>query len=228
MLNISTHHVVAWPQPQPAIPGVAPVAAVGAARPTQDGRRETQAGLGGERGAQSAARNALSPFDPAEPGLEPAAVLPRGSSGGKDALPDRSASELARPGKAEQIEQAREQAEQAREQSPASEQLQEVLTSVWQASAAVVDRMLGRQSAAQPGAALASVQGGAGPSSPIAAPTSAAVAMPLAPAAVDETGLLEPLVSAPQAQAQSLVVYDENGNGSRSAPQAGSLVSERV
>jgi hypothetical protein len=47
MINISTNHAVSWPQPVSA--AVAPVSAVTAVKPVQEGRGDGQASLGGGR-----------------------------------------------------------------------------------------------------------------------------------------------------------------------------------
>lgn len=127
-------------------------------------------------------------------------------------------------------QQAQRDAHAARERDQrAMEHLREVLTSVWQASAAVVDRALGRENTEAP----------PGPRSDTApdlsqvAATLVARRAPLStasrPAPTAPTG--QPWVpDAPQDEtaAGEVVAYDERGNSSLMPLEAGSLISHRV
>lgn len=237
MINISTNHPVSWPQA--SAPVVAPVSAVTAVKPVQDGRGESQAGLGGGRGGavaqrREAARGAATE-SPASP--EAAPLLPREAAKGAATAPTNAAQKREQAA-AKQAEQA-EQAQKAEEQSKKL-QLQEVLTSVWQASAAVVDRVLGRPSGAD-----ADVPGTQSDTSPSLGVLSAmqtprklmAPEQPAQPAVEplpwpvmpeDSSAAQAPAIDVDPRPVQEVVAYDEHGNSSLAPLEAGSLVSERV
>ena len=239
MINISTNHAVSWPQPVSA--AVAPVSAVTAVKPVQEGRGDGQASLGGGRQGASAqtqrregGRNAgvevsVSP--------EAAPLLPREAAQDAATAPSDAAMKKEQAA-AKQAEQA-DQAQKAEEQSKKL-QLQEVLTNVWQASAAVVDRVLGRTTGAD-----ADAPGNQSDTSPSIGVVSAMqtprkVAVPEQAARPPVEPLPWPVIPEGSAQAEALaadvdprpvqevVAYDENGNSSLAPLEAGSLVSERV
>ena len=146
MLNINTSQPVSWSTaPPPSAVPVAAVPAVGAvqaaARDGQSdpsgrhgqGQGRSQAGLGDGLG-RSAERGSR--------GLQAAPLLPREKSGRDESGSPAAQAEEARV----QAERLEEEEQQAREQAERKLQLQEVLASVWKASAAVVDVVLGRES----------------------------------------------------------------------------------
>lgn len=239
MINISNNHPVSWPQA--SAPVVAPVSAVSAVKPVQDGRGDGQAGLGGGRGGaatpaqrREAARNAGSE-PPAGP--EAAPLLPReANKGSADAPSDMALKrEQAEAKKAEQAERAQKAEEQSKKL-----QLQEVLTSVWQASAAVVDRVLARSSAGE--ADAVGNQSDTSPSLGVASAmlTPRKVVAPEQPALPpveplpwpvmpeDSSAAQAPVIDVDPRPVQEVVAYDEHGNSSLAPLEAGSLVSERV
>ena len=141
MLNIASSTAVHWPtSPSPSVAAVASVTAVA---PAQRSGSENRSGMGAERDHQpSVAAHSPQVQRPAQgeapPDVQAAPLLPRQKPEG-DQGKDRSAieSEIAK-------EQALET--QAAEEARAAQkaQLIEVLSSVWKASAAVVDVVLGR------------------------------------------------------------------------------------
>jgi hypothetical protein len=118
-------------------------------------------------------------------------------------------------------EQRKEEEKKAQEQAEQKLQLQEVLATVWKASAAVVDVVLGREG---PGTAAAE--------SVAAAQPAGAVGVPGAPASVAaETdvivGVAEPMPSGARRD-QEPWMYTEQGTGSWEPLETGSLISQRV
>lgn len=249
MINISTSHVVAWPAP--AGPAVAPVSPVTPVQPVRETGRDAQAGFGAGRDGQGAAPRSHAPRTGSpEPdaATEAAPLLPRGygpqgaelrSGSAPDALPGGSAS-TAQQKTAERAEQAaEEQAEAAAERKPP---LQAVLTTVWEASAAVVERALGRLSGAEaevPGVqsdtapdlgALAAAQMNRRPLLLAAAEPAAAQPMPwpVMPPSDEEPSPHVAPEDAGVVAVEDLVAYDEHGKGSRAPIEAGSVISERV
>ncbi|WP_372656865.1 hypothetical protein, partial [Hydrogenophaga sp.] len=179
-----------------------PVAAVqpvaGSARDAQ-----TDAGQGqqtaGRRGGQGSAQRP----DRAE--AQAAPLLPYKPSGGDpDVRTDLENRALVRDD-----QKAAEEKEQAAQQRPA---LQEVLSSVWKASAAVVERVLGSSAASAPGGAV----------------EAAAAVQTRALAPVQSELFAEPVALVEMPSAEQVVAYDEHGNSSLAPLEAGSLVSERV
>ncbi len=229
MLNFSTSNAVSWPTPQGnAVPAVAAVASV---QPVQGAARDAQAGLGAGQD------NAASRHAKGEPGAK---GMPR-----PQREPDTPGG-LAGPStggavaEAEARKVAQEEAEAERRATSRREihkALQETLTNVWQASAAVVDRALGLEPASE----------APGPRSDTAPDLSAAAAAliprrPLPPAARQELPAPAPLPlplaetdssdSAAASQAppspEEVVAYDERGNGSVPPPESGSLFDRLV
>jgi len=224
MLNIPNTTAVTWTIPPTSTP-VGPVSAV--QRVSAVGR-ERQAGLGFGQDEQPAARP-NGGGRPAQTTLpqEPAAVplLPRETQ--KDAAGAR------------QVEQQRAAQEVADQEADKAlrEKLQTVLTTVWQASAAVVERALGREPANElPGprpdsAADQSVAGSAllarRPLLPEPALTQQADPLPW-PIMQGETSVQsDPSAPMPLAP-EEIVAYDEKGNTSAAPLEVGSLISHRV
>lgn len=248
MISISTNHTVSWPTPaSPSVPAVSNVAAV---QPVRETGRDAQTGLGAGRDGQTA-----SPRVPAGAGrsdrevaVDGAPLLPRSyGPNGADARAEAGRApgqpEAASPDAQDKAEEARQAtAQQAEEKAAAAErqQLQAVLTNVWQASAAVVERALGRLTGGE--GELSGVSGESA-ADPAGVEGSAAARRPLLPAAVTQPPV-EPLpwpvmpeADAPAAAVgapaelrpvEDVVAYDENGNSSWAPLEVGGLISQRV
>ncbi len=224
MINLtSTSAAVSWPVP-PAASTIVPVVAVPPV-PALPGGRETQTGP--RSGGDGQARAFFSAARGERRGAreEAAPLLPRESAGGQA-----------------EAEAVRRQADQAahaareREQQ-AMQHLKEVLTSVWQASAAVVDRALGVESApgnqsdtapdlSQVAASLISRRAlpaiASAPGRPAEPPASGTAWVP-----GREAGAESPVQADPGAPAD-VVAYDAHGHSSAMPLEAGSLISHRV
>lgn len=243
MISVSTNQVVSWPTP--ASQAVQPVSGVAAVQPVRETGRDGQAGLGAGRDGQTAtprpagARAGGADRETAPP--ESAPLLPRsygrnGAEAAGEAAPAEPAPQQAKE-KAEKAEEARQAAaqQQADEKADAAERLplQAVLTNVWQASAAVVERALVRITGADTDAAGVVRAAGNEPA--------AGARRPLLPPAVTQSPV-EPLpwpvmpateAAVPGAPAEirpveDVVAYDEHGNSSWAPLEAGSLISQRV
>lgn len=215
MLNISTSQPVSWPTAAPVTVALVPaVASVGAAQPSA---RDPQADSG--RGGQGARSGVPSPVrGDQEPGAgvstaQPAPILPNGPKGSERTSPaDNLADARLR------AEQRQEEEQKAREQAEQKPQLQEVLASVWKASAAVVEVVLGREQAAD--AVDAAAASGARDSG-------AANQRPVAnDAQVDLPGI--EAVPAALRREQAPVAYTEQGASTWQSLETGSLLSRRV
>lgn len=241
MLNISATPAVSWPAAPSA--AVAPVSAVTAVQPTQGRSREAQTETGQgrghlpERARHSPGHGAGRVAAPHEkPMVEAAPLLPY--------KPD---------GSVERTEKAPPEAAQAKQDQTKEEveqrrlKLQEVLSSVWKASAAVVDIVLGRDLArsVDPGVDALGNQSDTAPDlsavtasmikrevvrpARAAIPETPALPMPsghtTAATATDASAAVEVVVTPPP---QTVVSYDENGASNLMPLEAGSLVSERV
>jgi hypothetical protein len=230
MLNISTTHPVSWPSPASA--QVAAVSAVEGVRPAQDGRRSGQSSPDAQtpHGGQRHHKDVSTP----ETGRAP--LLPRQSGGDGDrsgriairseAADDDLASRDAGH-HAEQLEAEKAEAQTRREQ------LKAALSEVWKASAAVVDRVLGRDDDAQrsgryaDGAAGVDPVSGAGTSMALKLPAPEPLPWPVMP---KEPAFAVP-GKTPAAEAvptQEVVAYDEHGNSSLAPLETGVLVDQRV
>ena len=212
MLSITTSQPMSWPTAPPApVAAVPAVPGVGAAQPSA---RDPQAdsGRGGQgfrNGSPAAARSGQEPAAGA-PTAQPAPILPRER---KDAERHSPADDLADAKlRAEQIQ---EEEQKAREQAEQKLQLQEVLATVWKASAAVVDVMLKREHGAVNGVES---------EGQTASPTS--VPRPQDAVQADLPGV-EP-VPAGLRREQEPVAYTEQGTSSWAPLEAGSLISHRV
>lgn len=229
MINLtSTSAAVSWPVP-PAASTIVPVVAVPPV-PALPGGRETQTGPRSGGDGQARAFFSASRGERRGAREEAAPLLPRESAGGQAA------------GAPAEAEAARRQADQAahaareREQQ-AMQHLKEVLTSVWQASAAVVDRALGVESApgnqsdtapdlSQVAASLISRRAlpaiASAPGRPAAPPASGTAWVP-----GREADAESPAQAGPGAPAD-VVAYDAHGHSSAMPLEAGSLISHRV
>lgn len=223
MISFTTSQPVHWPPA--ASPVVAPVAIVSAVQPTQALSRDTQTGTntGGRDGQAQATRVASGGKDAAESTAPPTApLLPREQAEGNR--------ESAPASQAEAAEKAERLAAEAQAQEKAAQKLplQDVLTSVWKASAAVVDVVLGREQQLQ--AAAAESATGVGPSAaiaPVASDTSPAqVTATVVPTAVPNNAA--PTQPGEGRSGQEPVAYTEQGTSSWAPLEAGSLISRRV
>ncbi len=204
MINIAQPSPAAWSPP--ASGATAPVAAVAAIRPLQESARNGQPGAGRERelpASRTERRAVAGDGTRATPGR---AESTRGAAG--DVLARREAEQAARRVAAEDA------AEEARRA-----QRQELLTNVWKASAAVVERVLGLDEGAAVSPAAAT-----GPASPGRQPVEQlALPWPVMPqdAASSRT---RPDFPAPQ----DVVAYDERGNSNLASVETGVLLSRRI
>lgn len=229
MLNISTHLSVSWPQP--AGQAVAPVTAVTAVQPVQQGGRNSPSGPDAGRHTPSAglddkSQRSGSPARPASASPLPG-ELPSDSAvaGQRDAAAEREAEQAAAQAAAQKA------ADEARHQ-----QLQDVLSNVWKASAAVVDRVLGRDAAmgatpeAGPAGETLSTRSPLAPA-PVAGAAGSGQApidpLPWPPMPEGSAGG-DPTAAAPGRAGQDVVAYDEHGNSSWAPLEAGALISRRV
>ena len=110
---------------------------------------------------------------------------------------------------------------QQAEEAARREQMQSVLTNVWKASAAVVDRVLGRDDAA-PGGVPASGAAGAAERGPVRAQPAEQLSLPW-PVQPQERA-----VPSAMAEGRVPVAYDERGNSSLAPLEPGALISRRV
>lgn len=216
MLNISTSQPVSWPTAAPV--AVAPVPAVSSVGAAQPSARDPQAdsgrgGQGARGGVPSAPRSAQDAASGA-PAVQHAPILP---SSRKDAERTTPADYLADA--QQRAEQRQEEEQKAREQAEQKRQLQEVLATVWKASAAVVDVVLGREqeTAAVEAAAASGAKDGAAASQ---RPVNGAEAQGHLPG-------IEPVPAALRRE-QEPVTYTEQGASSWPPLETGSLLSRRV
>jgi hypothetical protein len=230
MLNISSTTAVSWPTPLST--AVAPVTPVAAVQPVQasggsDGQTQTAFGREGRAPRQhgNAGPDARGPVEAAAP------QVPRDPN----ALPKAPT-----PPDATTQRQARQEAAKLAEQEKAKdrraiEHLQTMLSNMWEASAAVVDRALGREPAA-PGnqsdtapdlsqvAAATIPRKPLVPDRPQAKPAQEPLPWPTGAGGVDGEDLAPPI----EVHGGEVVAYDERGNSSPAPMEAGSLISHRV
>ena len=229
MINISTTSPVSWPAPPSAT--VAPVGAAPAIQPVKSGGREAQDELESRREA----RRTRAPVDEEGSVATPQPTRPGAS--------DPQASAHARQeAAAQRAEQAIKKAEADKaSHRKAMDRLQEALTSMWAASAAVVEQALGLESK---GEALPGNQSDTAPDlSAVAASTMQRRLLPGAKSgAQPEQAAAEnmpwPVMpqSAEEATAElvpevlggEVIAYDENGQSSLAPLEAGTLLSEKV
>lgn len=215
MLNISTSQPVSWPTAAPVT--VAPVPAVASVGAAQPSARDPQAdsgrgGQGARSGVPSQVRSDQAPGAGAA-NAQPAPILPNARKDGERGSPaDYLADARLR------AEQRQEEEQKAREQAEQKPQLQEVLATVWRASAAVVDVVLGREQAADAvDAAAASGVRDIGPGNPRPVANDAQVDLPGIEA-----------VPAALRREQEPVAYTEQGASTWQSLETGSLLSRRV
>lgn len=218
MFSISSSQPVSWPSaPSTA---VAPVVAVPSVGATASSARDAQADSGrsgtGSRGASLPGAVKSSGDAAAPPGAQAAPLLPRERS-------DESANASAFETEEAHAEQRKEAEKKAQEQAANKLQLQDVLESVWKASAAVVDVVLGREAAL---AAAGPVDGVSDASSLTADP----LGDPVPAARVSGESLPATGASGPQSprREQEPMMYTEQGTSSWAPLESGSLISRRV
>lgn len=219
MINIASSQPVHWPVSSTAVT-VVPVAAVSAVTPAQRSQGEGQSGMGSDRqdaSARNAHHNKGAAPDKATERTQAAPLLPRARS--KEAEEASAAQTISdeRPSAQEMKE-----AEEAR--SANTLKLMDVLSTVWQASAAVVDNALGRRREDDSGAKAdaANAANAAGSASAANKPASISDTerrSAHASAADDGFDLLGP---------EPPVAYTEQGASEWSALEPGRLVNKRA
>lgn len=214
MINIASSQPVHWHTAAP--PTVAPVASVHAVAPAQRSQGDTQSSLGSERDARSAMAQEKRP----NPGknsaaLQAAPLLPREPAQGNPGTPSGGDGAMAK-------EQAREAEEAKADSASKTLKLMEVLSTVWKASAAVVENALG----IEPSADKDGVKG-------VGTSASRALAVPSKPrhqdlaAEVDrpEQDAQDPLVGR---AAGDPVAYTEQGTSSWMPLETGQLLRKQA
>ena len=230
MINISTTSPVSWPAPPST--AVAPVSATAAIKPVQSGGREAQTDV------ESRRETGRKPEADDETGAV-APSLPRSSA---SQAGDQAAVRARQDAAAQRAEQALKKAEadQAGHRK-AMDRLQEVLSSMWAASAAVVDQALGVD---PKGDALPGNQSDTAPDlSAVAASTMSRRLLPGAKTAdapeqaaasnmpwpVMPQGAEEAVADvAPEVPGGEVIAYDENGQSSLAPLETGTLLSEKA
>lgn len=229
MINISTTSPVSWPTPPST--AVAPVSATPAIQPVQSGGREAQADVEARREIRR------KPKTDDETG--PALSLPRSSAPAGD---DKAAVQARQDAAAQRSEQALKKAEADKaSHRKAMDRLQEVLSNMWAASAAVVDQALGLE---PKGEALPGNQSDTAPDlSAVAASTLSRrllpgaktagspeqagadnMSWPVMPQSTDEAAA----ELAPEVPGGEVIAYDEHGQSSLAPLEVGTLLSEKV
>lgn len=229
MLSITSSQPAVWsPPPGPAVTAVSPTAQV---QPVQATARDAQTGGSSGRETSGAAQpvRAGGPrrereTERTEKGALPdaAPLLPRESPDAPDQpeSPERAQAKA----EAEREQQARQAEDKAFKQK-----LQDVISNVWKASAAVVDVALSARNASVPdeAAALSAAEAVSG-TEPVASAAPAALAsavpgVPVQEAANDAVAELAELRAG-----QEVVAYDAAGHSSLAPLEAGTLISRRV
>lgn len=229
MLSISSTQPAIWsPPPGPAVTAVSPTAQV---QPVQATARDAQTGgssgretsgaaqpvrVGGPRRERETERTEKGALPDAAP------LLPRESP---DA-PDQPES----PEKAQaKAEAEREQQARQAEDKAFKQKLQDVISNVWKASAAVVDVALSARNAsvADEPAALSAAEAVSG-TEPVASAAPAALASAVPGAPVQEAANDAVAELAELRAGQEVVAYDAAGHSSLAPLEAGTLISRRV
>lgn len=233
MLNISSTTAVSWPTP--ASTAVAPVSPLAAVQPVQAGGNDGKAQMGFGRERHAAEQQAVAGRGVADGrarSTEEAAPSAANAPAPHDPLAQRQASQEA--------DKAAEQ-RQTKDKN-AVEHLQKMLSSMWQASAAVVERALGIEpsNSQVPGTQsdtapdLSAVAAATIQRKPLLAPERQAkpalepMRWPVMPEAAEGEGALAVAEALPTPMATEVVAYDENGNSSLAPLEAGSVIDLRV
>ncbi|MFT5934384.1 MAG: hypothetical protein ACI9M6_001434 [Hydrogenophaga sp.] len=215
MINIAQSIPVVWSPPASSAP--ATVAPVAAARPLQESARDGQPGTGAERDTRAARADRRT--EAREVDRQAREVL----NEGKRRVTGRTGTEPGKVDDAPVRQEAKDKAKQLAAEQAADEarraQRQELLTNVWKASAAVVDRMLGREDTSAVNSAAES-QGSSGSQQ-----TMEELALPW-PVMPQDAGASPS--RADLGASEDVVAYDERGNGNVSPLEAGMLISHRV
>lgn len=218
MLSISSSQPVSWPTaPSTAVAAVTAVPSVGAVQASaREGQADTgRNGQGAQGGSNPGASRAVTDATPGATSPQAAPLLPRERS--DDAVTSSARDREAR------AEQRKEDDKKAQEQATQKLQLQEVLSNVWKASAAVVDVVLGRETAS---VAAAKEAGTAAVAPLLGAPTSSDQVI-----TVEEADRLPgKLIGLPVSarREQEPLMYTEQGTSSWAPLESGSLVDRRV
>ncbi|AOW12199.1 hypothetical protein LPB72_14625 [Hydrogenophaga crassostreae] len=213
MINIASSQPVHWPVSPTAV-AVAPVSAVTSVKPAQQSPREGQSGLGSDRRAQTHASPGLNPKKtPDQEGHTPASdaapILPRDK-------PKDGQAPSATQSQEDPKQQARDAQAAQDERSAQKQKLLDVLSSVWKASAAVVENALGRSGESVDGTGLDQAQKQA------AQPAAPPVRLLGAPASDSPDGRVD------QAATEPAVAYTEQGASEWNALELGRLVNKRA
>lgn len=238
MINISSASPVSWPTPPST--AVAPVSPVTPAKPVQAGGRDAQTDVEARREARLPPPKAGAPRQPEPDATDAPPLLPREAGAG---AANQAATQARQDAATQRAEQAQKKAEADKAgHRKAMDRLQDVLSSMWAASAAVVDQALGLTSGRSelPGnqsdtapdlsAVAASTITRRLPPPPLQAgqapeqPAAEGMPWPVMPSAADEV----PAGEAPEVPGGEVIAYDENGNGSLAPLEAGTLLSERA
>ena len=217
MINIAQPNPIVWSPP--ASGATAPVAAVAAIRPLQESARSGQSGTGREQdtpGARAERRAdareiARQGRDAAGDGARNIAGRTGTGAGGGESSDMRVRQEAEQNAKRLATEQAAEEARRA--------QRQELLTNVWKASAAVVDRVLGRDDA------IAVKPAAESQASSDSQQSMEQLALPWPVMPQDARALPS---RADLGVPEDVVAYDERGNSNLAPLEAGLLISHRV
>ena len=229
MLSITSSQPAVWsPAPGPAVTAVSAATSV---QPVQATSRDAQTGMG------SSGRGTTGPAQATRPGAPPREHETERSEKGStaDAAPLLPRESPDAPDQPESPEKAEAKAEAERDQQARQaedkafkQKLQDVISNVWKASAAVVDVALSHKNASADAAgavgATDTVAGGVPvtPGLPATA-TSPAPGAPLQEAANDAVAELAELRAS-----QEVVAYDAAGHSSLAPLEAGTLISRRV
>lgn len=229
MLSITSSQPAVWsPPPGPAVTAVSPTAQV---QPVQATARDAQTGgssgretsgaaqpvrVGGPRRERETERTEKGALPDAAP------LLPRESPDAPDQpeSPERAQAKA----EAEREQQARQAEDKAFKQK-----LQDVISNVWKASAAVVDVALSARNASVPdeAAALSAAEAVSG-TEPVASAALAALASAVPGAPVQEAANDAVAELAELRAGQEVVAYDAAGHSSLAPLEAGTLISRRV
>lgn len=235
MLNISSTTAVSWPTP--ASTAVAPVSPATAVQPVQAGGHDGQTQTGFGREGRAATPQSQAP-------ARTAAQARTAANAAEEAPRTPAPQDIAAQRQAQQ--EAAQVAEQRQtKDKKAVEHLQNVLSRMWEASAAVVDRALGIESAK-----ASEVPGNQSDTAPDLSAVTASMIPRKLPAERQAASAQEPLpwpvmpeaaeggevvldvvgdgVGPETATVAEVVAYDEHGNGSPAPVEAGAIFSERV
>ena len=218
MINIASSQPVHWPVSSTAVV-VAPVAAVSAVTPAQRSPREGQSGMGSDRqdaAARDARQNKSAAPDKTAESAQAAPLLPRARSKEGE---EPSTAQV--PADNKPSAQDLKEGEEAR--SANMRKLMDVLSTVWKASAAVVDNALGRREESVSGAQTDPAQAQSATSAAIVDKRSSG---PDPEGRSDQTTAVEgdPALAA----AEPPVAYTDQGASEWSALEPGRLVSKRA